>query len=140
MFPDKLKIACVPPVYKAGDVGDLTNHRPISDLPCFSKILERIMHNRLFSYVSQEQILYLKQFVLHSGHSTEHAILQLANQIYESFENNLYTLGVFIDLSEVFDTVNHSIILKKLEIYGIHGKNLGWFKSSLRNRKQYISK
>ena len=70
VFPDKLKIARVSPVYKAGNIGGLTNHRPISDLPCFSKILERIMHNPLFSYVSQEQILYLKQFVFHSGHST----------------------------------------------------------------------
>ena len=64
--------------------------------------------------------------------------IQLANQIHESFENNLYTLGVFIGLSKAFDTVNHSIILKTLETYGTHGKNLEWFKSYLRNRKQYI--
>ena len=138
VFPDKLEIARVSPVYKAGDSSDLTNYRPISVPPCFSKILERIMHNRLFSYVSQEKILYSKQFGFQSGHSTEHAILQLANQIRESFENNLYSLGVFIDLSKSFNTVNHSIILKKLEIYGIHGKNLEWFKSYLRNRKQCV--
>ena len=127
MFPDKLEIAHVPPVYKAGDIGDLTNYRPISVLPCFSKILER-MYNRLFSYVSQEKILCSKQFSVQSGRSTEHAILQLANQIHESFENNLYTLGVFIDLSKAFDIDNHSTILKKLEIYGIHGKNLDGLK------------
>ena len=138
MFPDKLKIARVTPVYKAGDSSDLTNYRPISVLPCFSKILERIMYNRPFSYVSQEKILYSKQFGFQSGHPTKHAILQLAKQIHESFENNLYTLGVFIYLSKSFDIVNHSIILKKLEVYGIHGKNLEWFKSYFRNRKQYI--
>ena len=91
-----------------------------------------------FSYVSQEKILYSKPFGYQSGHSTEHDILQLANQIHESFEINLYTLGAFIDLSKAFDTAIHSIILKKLEIHGIHGKNLEWFKRYLRNREQYI--
>ena len=93
-------------VYKAGDSSDLTNYRPISVLPCFSKILERIICNRLFSCVSQEKILYLKQFGFQSVHSIEHAILQLANQIYESIENSLYTLGVFVDLSKALDTLN----------------------------------
>ena len=68
----------------------------------------------------------------------EHAILQLANQICEFFESNLYTISVFIDLSKAFDTVNHSIILKKIEIYRTHGKNIKWFESYLGNRKQYI--
>ena len=79
VFPDKLKIARASPAYKVGDIGGLTNYRPMSVLPCLSKILERIMYNRLFSYVSQEKILYSKQFGLQSGHSTEYAILQLAN-------------------------------------------------------------
>ena len=87
------------------------------------------MCNRLFSYVSQEKNIYSKQFGFQSGHSTEHAILQLANQIRESFKNNLYTLGVFTDLSKAFDTINHStIILKKLEIYDIHEKTLNSLK------------
>ena len=116
VLPGKLKIACVSPVYKTGGSSDLTNYRAISVLPCFYKILERIKYNRLFSYVSQEKILYSKQFGVQSGHSTEHAILQLVNKIHKSFENNLYTLGVFIDSPKAFDTINHSIILKKLEI------------------------
>ena len=80
MFPDKLKIARVTSLYKTDDSSDLTNYRLISALPCFSKILERTMYNRLFSYVSQEKIPYSKQFGFQSGHSTEHTILQLANQ------------------------------------------------------------
>ena len=72
------------------------------------------------------------------GHSTEHAIVQLFDQILESFEHNKYTLGVFIDLSKAFDTVDHSILLKKLELYGATDRNRSWFKNYLLNRKQFI--
>ena len=75
---------------------------------------------------------------LQKDHSTEHAIAQLVDQIYESFENDKYTVGIFIHLSKAFDTVDHTILLKKLEIYGITGANLAWFRSYLTNRKQYI--
>ena len=96
------------------------------------------MHNRLYSYLVNENILYSKQFGFQKGHSTEHAIAQLTDQIHESFENNNYTLGVFIDLSKAFDTIDHAILLKMLENYGIKDANLAWFKSYLTNGKQYI--
>ena len=67
--------------------------------------------------------------------TTEHAIAQLVDQVYESFENNDYTLGIFIDLSKAFDTVDYEILLKKLEIYGVKDMNLTWFKSYLTNRE-----
>ena len=93
----------------------------------------------MYKYLTTEKILYPKQFGFQRGHSTEHAIAKLANQIYESFEKNQYTLGVFIDLSKPFDTVNHSVLIKKLQMYGIRGVNLAWYCSYLANRKQYIS-
>ena len=139
IFPDKLKLARVIALYKAGDPANISNYRPISVLPCFSKMLERIVYNRLYKYLTTEKILYPKQFGFQRGHSTEHAIVKLANQIYESFERNKYTLGVFIDLSKAFDTVNHSVLIKKLQMYGVRGVNLAWFRSYLANRKQYIS-
>ena len=138
IFPDDLKIAKVTPIYKADDKSNLSNYRPISVLSCFSKILERIMYNRLYQYLTENKILYPKQFGFQTGHSTEHAIVQLVDQILESFEYNKYTLGVFIDLSKAFDTVDHSILLKKLELYGVTNRNHSWFKNYLSNRKQFI--
>ena len=114
-FLDPLKIAKVTPVSKTGDLKEISNYRPISVLPCFSKILERIMHNRLYSYLLNEQILYSKQFGFQKGHSTEYTIAQLADQIHESFENKNYTLAVFIDLPKAFDTIDHAILFKKLQ-------------------------
>ena len=96
------------------------------------------MRNRLYSYSVNEKILYSKQFGFPKGHSTEHATAQLADQIHESFENNNYTLRIFIDLSKAFDTIGHAILLKKLENCGIKGTNLAWFRIYLTNRKQYI--
>ena len=139
IFPDKLKIARVIPLYNAGHPANISNYRPISVLPCFSKMLERIMYNRLYKYLTTEKILYPKQFGFQRGHSTEHTIVKLANQIYESFERNQYKLGVFIDLSKAFHTVNHSVLFKKLQMYGIRGVKLAWFCSYFSNRKQYIS-
>ena len=134
IFPDSLKIAKLTSAYKSGDSSSLSNYRPISVLPCFSKMLERIMYTRLYSYLQENKILYSKQFGFQTGHSTDHAIIQLVDQIYEDFEENKYTLGVFIDLAKAFDTVDHKMRLRKMEIYGIGRITLKWFE----NRKQYI--
>ena len=96
------------------------------------------MYNRLLKYLNDQDILYDKQFGFQTGHSTDHAMVQLADQIYEDFEENEYTLGVFFDLSKAFDTVDNSILLKKLELYGITDRNCAWIKSHLSNRLQYI--
>ena len=98
-------------------------------------MLERIMYNRLQKYLEDQNILYNKQFGFRTGHSTEHAIALLVDQIYEAFEQNEYTLGVVIDLSKAFD---HSILLRKLELYGITDRNYAWIKSYLSNCLQYI--
>ena len=138
VFPDKLKIAKVTPIFKSGESTSLTNYRPISILPCFSKLLERIMYNRLYNYLISNSILYKNQFGFQSSNSTEYAIMELVDQISNSFDSNKFTLGVFIDLSKAFDTVDHNIMLEKLKHYGASGNNLAWFKSYLDRRKQFI--
>ncbi|XP_065667552.1 uncharacterized protein LOC136087866 [Hydra vulgaris] len=139
VFPEKIKIARVVPIFKSGNPSDVTNYRPISVLTCISKVLERIMYNRLYSFLIQNNILYNKQFGFKSGHSTDHAILHLVHDIFKGFNEKKYTLGGVIDLSKAFDTVDQLILLFKLEFYGIKNSNLAWFKSYLSNRKQYIS-
>ena len=120
-------------------VNSIVLRSTISVLPCFSKILERIMYNRLQKHLSENNLLFERQFGFQSSKSTEHAILELSDEILNSFEKNNFTVGVFIDLSKAFDTVNNDVLIKKLSYYGINTNNLAWFSSYLRNRQQYIS-
>ena len=139
IFPDQLKIAKVTPLFKKADNASMDNYRPISVLTCFSKILERIIYNRFYTFFIENAILYEKQFSFQKQHSTEHAIIHLVNDILKSFDSNKYTLGVFIDFAKAFDTVDHNILLRKLFHYGIRDNNLKLLQSYLQNRKQYLS-
>ena len=96
------------------------------------------MYNYLYKYLTDQKILHPQQFGFRKFHSKEHAIAQLVDQIYESFENDNYTVRIFIDLPKAFNTVDCTMLLKKLEIYGIMGANVAWFRSYLTNRTQYI--
>ena len=98
----------------------------------------KILYNRLYKYLNDNSILYIKYFGFQEGHSTEHAIVQLVDQIIKSFESKQYTLGVFVYLSKAFDTVNHEILIFKLENYRKRGKNSLWFIIYLTNRTQFI--
>ena len=138
VFPDEMKIAKVSPIFKGGNNLQAENYRPISVLPVFSKILEKIMYSRVYNYFVENKLLFPKQSGFQINTSTEHAILELVRNITKSFEKNEYVLGVFIDLKKAFDTVNHEILLHKLKLYGIHGTCLEWFKSCLSNRNQFI--
>ena len=96
------------------------------------------MYNRLYLYFTENKLLCNKQFGFQKGHSTDHSIAQLADQIHKMFSKNIYKLGVFIDLSKAFHTVNHKILLKKLSHYGIKNKSLDGLTCYLSNRKQLI--
>ena len=91
------------------------------------------MCNRLYSYLTKNNILFNKQFGFRAGHSTEHPLLELVHQISNTFNDKNYLIGIFIDLSKAFDTMDQKMLIRKLEHYGINVKNLSWFKNYLRN-------
>ena len=139
IVPSKLKIAKVIPIFKNGHREDMYDYRPISVLPCFSKILEKIIANRLLSFLLKYNILYDHQFGFIPGKSTTHAILSLVDYLVNSFEDNKLTCGIFLDISKAFDTIDHNILLSKLYKYGIRGNTLNWFMNYLSNRYLFVS-
>ena len=99
IVPNELKIARVIPLFKSGDISLFSNYRPVSVLPLFSKILERLMYVRLLSFVNHCKLLYKFQFGFREGHSPELALIYLIDKISTSLENGEYVLGVFLDFS-----------------------------------------
>ena len=138
IFPDKLKIAKITPLYKSGDKADISNYRPISVLTSFSKVFERVIHNSLMSYLDKNNILNPTQFGFRKQHSTNMALIDLIDCITNAIDKNEYSIGIFIDLSKAFDTIDHDILLYKLSHYGIRGISLSLFASYLQHREQFV--
>ena len=138
IFPDLLKIANVCPIFKKNDRNKCENYRPISLLSNLSKVFERAMHSRLYKFLSNNESLYHLQFGFREKHSTNHALLSIVEKIRENLDNKTFSCGVFVDLEKAFDTVNHKILLKKLEYYGVRGPANSWFSSYLSSRKQSV--
>ena len=124
IVPEALKIAKVVPIFKGGNSEDIANYRPISILPYFSKILEKVMYERLYSYVKNMNILYPNQHGFQSGHSTSMALLDMQDRVSNAIDAKEYAIGIFLDLAKAFDTVDHAILLGKLENYGVRATPL----------------
>ena len=137
--PLNLKVAKIIPIFKNGNKQEFSNYRPISILPCLSKILERLVHNRLSQFLSHHRILFDQQYGFRSKHSTDMALIELVDKITNAFSKKFSAIGVFIDLSKAFDTLDHSILLSKLNHYGTRGVPLQWFADYLSNRYQYTT-
>ena len=137
--PIFLKKAKVIPIFKSGSNDCFSNYRPISILPVFSKVLERLVHSRLSSFVEQENILHKLQFGFRKGRSTSLALISITDKISQAFQAGEDIVGLFIDFRKAFDCVNHAILLQKLDMYGIRGLAASWFKSYLHERSQYVS-
>jgi hypothetical protein len=122
VFPDRLKYSVVKPVHKKDSRRNPANYRPISLLTSFSKVLVKAHYNRLTEYLSNNNLLVENQFGFRKGYTTDDAIFKLINKILKTLNNKMKVGSVFCDLEKVYDTVNHEILLDKLQYYGIKGK------------------
>ena len=135
--PQKWKLSRVTPLFKEGSRDDVNNYRPISVIPVVMKIFERLIHNQLYAFLTQQNLLSSHQSGFRSMHSTLTTLTDVTDYILKNIDDAGQIVGgVFIDLKKAFDTVNHAILLKKLTSFGIMGMELDWFKSYLSDREQ----
>ena len=126
-------------IYKCKDKNEMSNYRPISLLPSTSKILEKLVHKRLYSFCENNKILYDNQYGFRPKHSTIDEVSKFTADIVSSLESNMITYAVFLDLSKDFDTIDHDILLRKLHFYGVRSVALELFRNYLSGRSQYVS-
>jgi hypothetical protein len=137
-FPSKLKKCRVIPIFKSGNVLECDNYRPISLLSSISKILEKIVAEKLLHHLLSNDLLYQHQYGFLPKRSTEHNLIQIINYISEAINENMYCIGVFLDLKKAFDVCSHEILLKKLKKMGIEGVAHKWFTNYLQGRSQCV--
>ena len=138
IFPDKLKLTKIIPIFKKGDPLNLTNYRPIAIVPTFSKVFEILLKNRLLLFFSKNKIFNSAQFGFRPKLSTIKAATELIGFITQSLEMGHIAHATFCDLSKAFDCVPHDLLLDKLSKYGVRGKVNELFSSYLSNRHQFV--
>ena len=135
VFPELMKLADICPLFKSKLENDANNYRPISLLMTISKVLEKIVYQRTYSFMESTGQIYNSQYGFRSQHSCENTDAELTSEIVKGLQNGMYTVALFLDLSKALDTLEHEVLLDKMYRYGIRGTSLNWFKSYLENRK-----
>ena len=136
-FPDELKVGRISPIYKKDNEELFKNYRPVSTIPLFGKIFEKVIYSRLYNFFTYQNVLNENQFGFRTNHSTSHALNVSVNHIENALKKGNHVLGIFIDLSKAFDTIDHDILLSKLYHYGVRGNAHQLLSSYLSNRLQY---
>lgn len=138
VFPSKLKLAVVIPVFKNGSRFKCNSYRPISLLSCFSKIFEKLMKKKLLKFLERTHFFSNRQFGFRTGMNTENALLSFMTEVFDGLNEGKCVSGLFLDIRKAFDMVDHNILLNKLYNCGIRGVAYRWFESYLLERGQYV--
>ncbi|CAB4044229.1 Hypothetical predicted protein, partial [Paramuricea clavata] len=138
IYPAQWKNAKIIPVYKSGSVSELDNYHPISILPAISKIVERLVHDQLAKFLEDSSLFSPTQFGFRSKYSTGLAVTYFTDTIRKKIDRRKLTGAVFIEFRKAFDTLNHAVLIKKMEMLGIRGVQLKWFTGYLSNRQQIV--
>ena len=138
IFPTIMKIADIVPLHKGKERYLETNYRPISLLTTLSKLLEKVVCTRVYNFLDNTGQIVSTQYGFRANHSCDQAISHLVGNIIKNIENKQITIGLFLDLSKAFDTLEHKIVLEKMKRYGIRGTCLSWFESYLTNRQMRV--
>lgn len=136
--PWELKVARVVPLFKGGEKHQFVNYRPVSILPCVSKVYERIVYDRIVDFLNRNNAFSECQYGFRKNFSTSLALTQFVDKATEALDARDCFIGIYVDLSKAFDTVDHNILLRKLDYYGIRGRMKDWLADYLRDRKQYV--
>ena len=138
IFPHKLKVAKVIPIYKSDDKAQFSNYRPISILNVFSKLFEKVLACRINKFLMKYDVLFSHQFGFRTGHSSYMAMTTFLNIITDELDKGNKSISIFLDLSKAFDTLDHSILLHKINKYGIRGDSWKLIASYLEGRTQTV--
>ena len=138
-FPDMLKTTCIIPLHKGGDQRDPSNYRPISLLPQFGKLFEKVIKKRFIKFFDKYNLITPHQFGFRKKYSTELAVTDIHDMLLKNVDEKKVSCTIFLDLAKAFDSVDHKILLNKLERHGIRGRALSLMSSYLSSRQHQVN-